>query len=100
MTQLIIFKMRKNYQLGHRSFLRFYPMTQLIIVAGIRESHPPRGVGEPSAGRSGSHGERHGPVRTRETLLEQADYNSSGEAPPKWPNKPCHISPNPPRYIY
>ena len=39
-------------------------------------------------------------ARHTETEVEKQSDNSSGEAPPSWPNKPCHISPNPPRYIY
>ena len=38
-------------------------------------------------------------ARHTETEVEKQSDNSSGEAPPSWPNKPSHISPNPPRYI-
>ena len=41
-----------------------------------RESRPPQGVGEPSAGRSGPHRKLHGSVRTGKTLLEQTDYTT------------------------
>ena len=59
------------------------PLAKLYTDALAQESN---GIGSPAhleesgspraAGRSGSHGERHGPVRTRETLLEQTDYTT------------------------